>query len=144
MKHLRKFNESVEIEDDIQIFCNSVLKFCKDNLVFLFDKWIEVDVEYNDESGAYEVFIYKSGMKEFYWEDVRYDIIPFLIIVDEKYNLIGNINNFYNNPEGKKISMYNSFSNRSRRTKWYSIDEIKNNNTDFLEKLTSIQFNIRK
>lgn len=137
MKHLKRFNESNE-ELDLK-------EFCDENLAFLLDKGIEIDIEYTIY-GYYEVIIHKN-MHNFKWNDVKYDIIPFIILLNEKFVIVPNDNpyNAKDYPEGKKlmICMYNA-DDVEETIRYYDMDEINDESTKFVEELTAIEFNIKE
>jgi hypothetical protein len=81
MKHLRKFNENKT--DDIR-------EFISDNLAFILDKDFAFDLSQSryDDGNVIEVSIYNTE-DNFYWNDVKYDIIPLLIMLNNKSILFG-------------------------------------------------------
>ncbi len=88
MRYLRLFNESNDtFEDELQ-------EFCDNNLAYLIDMGFKIIVtNYYDDLNerSYEVKLYraKKGCYQRYsWEEINDDFIPFLTILNEKYNII--------------------------------------------------------
>ncbi len=136
MKHLKRFNESKELD---------LKEFCDENLAFLLDKGFHVSCNGIHGYGYYEVTIYKN-MNNFKWNDVKYDIIPFILLLNEKFVIVPNDNpyNAKDYPEGKElmICMYNA-DDVEETIRYYDMDEINDDSTKFVEELTAIEFNIK-
>ena len=89
MKYLKLFNESNDpFENELQEFCNN-------NLAYLIDIGFEAIVNnyYDDilKYRTYQIQIYKvhnGCYKRYSWEEINDDFIPFLTILNEKYNII--------------------------------------------------------
>ena len=86
MKHIRKFNESLDIFE--------MQEFCNDNLAYLIDDGFSIEPIFATSyhvplADAYTTFgIYKEvngNYNVFNWYDVRDDIIPFMSILSKKY-----------------------------------------------------------
>jgi hypothetical protein len=87
MKHIRKFNESVNITDEIKDFCN-------DNLAYLIDEkfTIKCSVGFVQRDYYTSVGIHKEingNYSRFSWYDVRDDVIPFMSILSKQYIVSG-------------------------------------------------------
>lgn len=136
MRHLRKFNESKEL---------NLKEFCDENLAFLLDKGFYVNYSLTSY-GYYEVIIHKN-MNNFKWEEVNYDVIPFLLLLNEKFIIVPNDNpyNVKDYPEDKKlmICIYNTYDLEGT-IRYYDMYEINDESTEFLEELTAIEFNIKE
>jgi hypothetical protein len=122
MKHLRKFNENKT--DDIR-------EFISDNLAFILDKDFAFDLSQSryDDGNVIEVSIYNTE-HNFYWNDVKYDIIPLLIMLNNKSILFG-----YSN-----IITINYFrKDYSPASVGYTIGQIEDD-TKFPKVITEIEF----
>lgn len=77
MRYLRRFNESLG---------NELKDLCDDYLAYLKDDNFKVNIIHKP-SGVEELCIFKSGqgVNLFTWDDVKYDIIPFLDILSKNY-----------------------------------------------------------
>ena len=87
MKHIRKFNESVNITDELQEFCN-------DNLAYLIDEkfTIKCSVGFVQRDYYTSVGIHKEingNYSRFSWYDVRDDVIPFMSVLSKQYIVSG-------------------------------------------------------
>lgn len=118
MKHLKRFNESIDYTE--------LLKFCDDSLAFLIDKGYHIDITENRYSGGGDVSITKNKGDGFFdWEEVKYDIIPFLVMLHNKfvvYNI--NIGIIDNDPVP------------------YNMVEIEDENTEYLGEISIIEFTL--
>jgi pantothenate kinase-related protein Tda10 len=124
MKHLRKFNESVDFDpevlawteenldmipvDDKQYkmakaeYDTAMLKdYCEMNLAYLIDEGFFIDVQ--PHSGAYyNIILRKSSTTNqhgvitpyFKWDDVKNHYIPFILRIQKSYKLASNYINF--------------------------------------------------
>lgn len=89
MKYLKLFNESNDtFETELQ-------EFCDNNLAYLIDMGFKVIVNryYDDilKERSYEIKLYKTrdGSYIYYkWEEINDDFIPFLTILNNKYDII--------------------------------------------------------
>lgn len=79
MKHLKRFNESKDT--DIEKLCDDYLAYLKDAGFILNFESIE---KYYQWSNCIGISKDKSG---FYWEDVKYDLLPFVEAVMKIYNV---------------------------------------------------------
>jgi hypothetical protein len=114
MKHILKFNESIDITEEnyIKLFETSrtdkLKQFCNDNLAYLIDDGFSVDIKlstnptitYNSffegnisytRSKLFDSILIDRrnirGDKMFNFEDVIDDIIPFILTLNEKYTV---------------------------------------------------------
>jgi hypothetical protein len=88
MKHLKKFNESVN-KEELQDFCDTYL-------AYLLDDGFEVSVEhrYNNDK-KYKIYDYhfitikKLGKisNNFKWEEIKDQFIPFISVLSKEYKL---------------------------------------------------------
>ena len=123
MKHLRKFNESVDFDpevlawteenldmipvDDKQYkmvkaeYDTAMLKdYCEMNLAYLIDEGFFIDIQ--PRSGGYYIILRKSlttnqyGVYTSYfkWNDVKDHYIPFILRIQKKYKLSSDYINF--------------------------------------------------
>lgn len=88
MKYLKTFERSYYFNPD------EVRKFCEDNLAYLLDTGFVVKT--NNNLTNIHISIKKRG-KEFKWDDIKYDFIPFLELLHNKYKIqFGDYSNFEN------------------------------------------------
>ena len=94
MKHLRRFNESVEGKEELQ-------EYCEMNLAYLIDEGFFIDVHSNS-GGYYNIILRKSlttngnGVHTSYfkWNDIKDHYIPFILRIQKKYKLSSDYINF--------------------------------------------------
>lgn len=101
MKHLKRFNESFE-----QQMAREELKdFCENHLVYLLDDGYEIYVKEDRDSLLFALTI-PSDMSteedpdagEFKWNDIKDHFIPFLIHLNNNYEINGKAQFFTNTP----------------------------------------------
>lgn len=101
MKHLKRFNESFE-----QQMAREELKdFCENHLVYLLDDGYEIYVKEDRDSLLFALTI-PSDMSteedpdagEFKWNDIKDHFIPFLIHLNNNYEINGKSQFFTNTP----------------------------------------------
>ena len=84
MKHLRKFNESLN-KEELQDFCDTYL-------AYLLDDGFEVSVEhrYNNDK-KYKIYDYHfitiKKTSKFKWEEIKDQFIPFISVLSKEYKL---------------------------------------------------------
>ena len=79
MKYLKRFNESKK----------SIKDFCDEYLAYLIDEGFEC-VYYdtiNDQERDNKIIDIKNTNSGFFWKDVKNDILPFLEVCSEKYDI---------------------------------------------------------
>jgi hypothetical protein len=118
MKHLRRFNESID--------CTELHKLGDENLAFLVDKGFSFDILENRYNGGIDFSIFKnSGDGFFTWEEVKYDIIPFLLLLNSKYVVYNiNVGIIDNDPVP------------------YNMVEIEDEDTEYLGEISVIEFTL--
>jgi hypothetical protein len=115
---------------------NKLQSYCENNLSYLTDMGCDIEVnEINRRHSTdhYEILIKRmnpsdySSYKPFKWEEVMYDIIPFIIQLDKEFILLPI------QPYGREnILEINHTNNRYDTTNtYYSIPELTDNNNDF-------------
>jgi hypothetical protein len=90
MKYLKKFllTEKIDI--------NELQNFCSDNLAYLIDEGFEFKIK--DGNGYTYITISKNHFEQlsnyytFEWNEIKEDIIPFIIYLYDKYNFDHNMN----------------------------------------------------
>jgi hypothetical protein len=92
MRYLKYFEANVHpIQKELQ-------EFCDNNLAYLIDIGFDFEISeyFYDNNGLYEtrfkINLYKneSGFRTWYkWSEINDDFIPFLTILNSKYNIIG-------------------------------------------------------
>ncbi len=118
MKHLKKFNESIDYTE--------LRKFCDENIAFLIDKGFHIYIRENRYAdGTYVGITKKKGDGYFDWEEVKYDIIPFLVMLHNKFVVYDiNIGIIDNDPVR------------------YNMVEIEDENTEYLGEISIIEFTL--
>lgn len=81
MRYLRKFNES---KNPQEIF-NDVKKLCEESLVYLLDDPLYRLEFFSIQNTLSIVFSKKES--SFSWDDIKEDYIPFIEILNSKYNI---------------------------------------------------------
>lgn len=86
MKHLRKFNESIDKEE--------LQDFCETYLAYLLDDGFDVGIEHMYSNKEYKhdyhfVTIKKPGKvsNNFKWEEIKDQFIPFISVLSKQYKL---------------------------------------------------------
>lgn len=85
MKHLRSFNESVDIES-----LNMVLElksFTEDCLAYLLDEALEVEVQKAYKQEGYVIILFNST-REFSWTQIKNYYIPFIQLLSNRYEVL--------------------------------------------------------
>ena len=84
MRYLKSFNEETNFK-----FEDELKEFCELNLVYLIDEGLEVHVDYShsmkDRKHGYAVIIDLIEPKK--WNDIKDHMIPFLIRLNNRYEL---------------------------------------------------------
>ena len=80
MKYLKKYNESVSFENQLETFC-------KENLAYLIDEGYYVGLDEEVEDEDYLRITFTNMGKNFNWNDIKEDFIPFLELLKEKYEI---------------------------------------------------------
>lgn len=101
MKHLKKFNESFEQ----QMAREELQDFCETHLAYLLDDGYEIYVKEDRDSLLFALTI-PSDMSteedpdagEFKWNDIKVHFIPFLIHLNNSYEINGKAQFFTNTP----------------------------------------------
>lgn len=101
MKHLKKFNESFEQ----QMAREELQDFCETHLAYLLDDGYEIYVKEDRDSLLFALTI-PSDMNteedpdagEFKWNDIKDHFIPFLIHLNNNYEINGKAQFFTNTP----------------------------------------------
>jgi hypothetical protein len=124
MKHLRKFNEN---KTDV------LREFISDSLAFILDKGFVFYLSQSRyEDNVIDVNIYHTE-NNFYWDDVKYDIIPLLLMLNNKSILFG-----YSNI----VTITYFRKDYSPASVGYTIGQIENDDTKFPKVITEIEFKI--
>lgn len=127
MKHLRKFNEAVELDE------YELVKFMKDNLAFIIDDGFRFSIN----NGTVDIFKGYNGSnyKGFKWDKIKYDIIQFFELLDNSFILEKNYRK-------KSIHIYKESISYASYKNEYSMEEILNEDTEFIEDITCISFTV--
>lgn len=88
MKYLRKFNEGVSTED--------IRDFCESSFVYLMDEGFTIKIFSSDDprtslpKGQFNIWLQKDNARSFFkWDDVKDYYIPFLQLLDNRYDIGG-------------------------------------------------------
>ena len=88
------FMKYLKVFEGVREAINKLQSYCEDNLSYLIDNGFVVRVNmnrgnfYKNESDYYVINIFminSDGDNPFKWEDVMYDIIPFIIQLDKEF-----------------------------------------------------------
>ncbi len=109
-------------------------EFCDDNLAYLKDagfvyKVDESVVNHYDSNQEVCIKIIRRDLNEFTWEDVKYDLIPFVQLLRRKYSMKRKFRIFTNN----STSGY-----RSTENLWDAAYKIETNEKDIEKNITEI------
>jgi hypothetical protein len=138
MKHLRKFNEAVELDE------YELESFTENNLAFIIDDGFIFNIRTSRVYGPTKcsVTIHNGHDKKGYhipfkFEKIKYDIIQFIELLDttfliEKDRRLGTSINVFN-------TNTDSFDNKFY-VKEYTIQEFLDEDTEFSEVVSSIEF----
>jgi hypothetical protein len=136
MRHLRKFNEAVELSE------YELEKFMKDNLAFIVDDGFRFSINTSRVNGPTKcsVDIFKGYNEKghyvgFKWDKIKYDIIQFFELLDNSFLLEKNYRK-------KSIHIYNDALGNTSYKNEYSMEEILNEDTEFIEDITCISFTV--
>jgi hypothetical protein len=77
MKHIKRFNEDMDNEEELKDFCETHLAYLLDDYNF------ELGVDDYTQNGKYRSQIRLENGKGFYWDDIKDYFIPFLIQLDK-------------------------------------------------------------
>lgn len=116
MKYLKYINESSVVKMKLK-------SYCIDNLSYLIDNGFKVKVSKNDENKYtfYEIVVTKGNYNLFKWDEVKYDIIPFLIQLNNDFKVDIEVN-------GDALDIVYKDGSRG-----YSMEEVSDVNNDFEE-----------
>jgi hypothetical protein len=116
MKYLKSINESSGVKMKLK-------SYCIDNLSYLIDNGFKVKVSKNDENKYtfYEIVVTKGNHNLFKWDEVKYDIIPFLIQLNNDFKVDIEVN-------GDALDIVYKDGSRG-----YSMEEVSDVNNDFEE-----------
>lgn len=84
MIYLRSFNEGSR---GIVELLHSVTKFCNDTLVYLIDEGFDIEIEKGVLNKDICIYFRGKGNRYFTWDEIESDFIPFIIKINEDYEL---------------------------------------------------------
>jgi hypothetical protein len=102
MKWIKLFEEidyDITLKDELESFCN-------DNLAYLLDNGYVFKLYGMDNSSSIEFLLYRpNGQRSelFEYSDIKYDLIPFLILLNNKYDIL----NYYGSSRGYQVKFDN-------------------------------------
>ncbi len=107
MRYLKRFNEKIVINKELE-------KFCEDNLAYLLDEGFYTYIEYS--GNEYSINLLRKKLpRRFIYDDIKYDFIPFIQLFNDKYEVS------YVRFENYRPSVFNISPLRE-----FTIDEILN------------------
>ncbi len=136
MKYLKYINESVAGLNKLQSYCN-------DNLSYITDIGCSIVInEINKTLSLNHYRIKINRLKNSYdynpfrWEDVMYDIIPFIIQLNNEFILMpvypcATIPILY--PNSNLLEIYHGENDNCDTTTYYSLDDLKDTDNEFKE-----------
>jgi hypothetical protein len=97
MKYLKKFNEKLNLKDRTEL-----LDFCETTLAYLIDERFSIDCTFtNVRDGVIKIDLEKvdgfNQRSSFLWDDVKDYYIPFLQLLNNRYDIIPYGNRTKNN-----------------------------------------------
>jgi hypothetical protein len=78
MKYLRKFNEDISLDD--------IKSKIENNIAYLLDLGYKVVID--DKSNEIDIRSVVNPNEEFIWDNVKDDIIPMLMLINEEYEKV--------------------------------------------------------
>lgn len=130
MKYLKKFEGKV-LKDEI-------IEFCESHLTYLVDNGFHFIKSVSELNNCTYVFMRKIDKSKFNWEEVKYEFIPFLTLLNNNFNL-GKF--LIENPDGSKADLiFRSFGDISFAQKY---EEVINDIDIYNSDLLSIDFIIK-
>ena len=122
MKHLKRFNESIN-EYDLKDYCET-------NLAYLMDEGLEVKIDDYEGDLSVALYLYQSNGHGRPWSEIKDQIIPFL----HRFNNVYEINSLEDGSD-KFIVVQVSQGNYSKEL-YLSYDELENlPNEKIIEKI---------
>ena len=96
MKYLKRYNESLEgVETELRDFCET-------NLAYLIDDYFEIGVSgiRPKRLNYFSISISNTGF--FKWNDIKDQVLPFLIRISKKYKVINLVEFYFREGKGDK------------------------------------------
>lgn len=122
MKHLKRFNESIN-EYDLKDYCET-------NLAYLMDEGLEVKIDDYEGDLSVDLYLYQSNGHGRPWSEIKDQIMPFLY----RFNNVYEINSLEDGSD-KFIVVQVSQGNYSKEL-YLSYDELENlPNEKIIEKI---------
>lgn len=79
MKHLKRFNESIN-EYDLKDYCET-------HLAYLMDEGLEVKIDYYEGDLSVDLYLYQSNGHGRPWSEIKDQIMPFLYRFNNVYEI---------------------------------------------------------
>lgn len=118
-----KYLENYRIFESNYPLIKEIDNFFKENLAYVIDLGLEVKVEPDDTTiGEYIGVIQGFDQAPFYYDEIKYDFISFLILLDDKYILNHTIIFFDANDDFHNISFNDIIEDRIDLKKIRAID----------------------
>ena len=112
MKHLKRFNESIN-EYDLKDYCET-------NLAYLMDEGLEVKIDDYEGDLSVDLYLYQSNGHGRPWSEIKDQIMPFLYRLNKVYEI-----NSLEDGSDKFIVVQVSQGNYSKEL-YLSYDELEN------------------
>lgn len=127
MKYLKNFNEAITEIDELQQFCEEHLTYLLDNNEFEFE--VRDDIYGKKWSKIKYIIHLRKPKTGFYWNEVKDNFIPFLFLLNDKFNINRNEVNFL-------------ISTKFNDSKYFLIDDVLNDKFNISDRILSISISI--
>ena len=133
MKHLKKFNEDISVDD--------IKSKIENNIAYLLDLGYKVVID--DKTNEIDIKSVVNPNEEFIWDNVKDDVIPMLILINEEYEKVKvsfwfdyyqNIE-YVKNPTHKQLNpVYED------EVLIFDLDNLLDDNVDYLQDICETDF----
>ena len=124
MKHLKRFNESIN-EYDLKDYCET-------NLAYLMDEGLEVKIDDYEGDLSVALYLYQSNGHGRPWSEIKDQIIPFL----HRFNNVYEINSLEDGSDKFIVVQVNRVLHLGSKEIYLSYDELENlPNEKIIEKI---------
>jgi hypothetical protein len=134
---IRKFSPNMSYEN--------IKKISEEYLIYLTDIGFTLDIlkpmfRFGSTNPIYSIELYKENSEEFNWEEIKYDFIPFIEFISEKY-IIDDISLYLGNPYMSKMHISLPFSGGRS----VSVNDILDDKSSmrFIKDIKSIKIRVR-
>ena len=124
MKHLKRFNESIN-EYDLKDYCET-------NLAYLMDEGLEVKIDDYEGDLSVALYLYQSNGHGRPWSEIKDQIMPFL----HRFNNVYEINSLEDGSDKFIVVQVNRVLHLGSKELYLSYDELENlPNEKIIEKI---------